>query len=128
MLKRIQRHHLFMWSYTRTLFRGLARPAFIFLSFLSITALFFAAAFLYLIDPVTNFGVSSFLDVLYFVVTTTTGVGYGDIVPHTSFGKIASMALMLLGTAIFVSFTATLASVIMELELKMGPKEDSESR
>jgi voltage-gated potassium channel len=116
MLHKIRSHHSFMWSYTRSLLSGLARPAFIFLAFLSATVMLLAAGVLYLIGPEAHFGVASFVDVLYFVVTTMSGVGYGDIVPKSHFAKFVSMGLMLLGTAIFVSFTATLSTVIMEIE------------
>jgi len=128
MLHRIRKHHSFMWGYSRSLLSGLARPAFIFLAFLSGTVMLFVAGILYFIGPETHFGVQSFTDVLYFVVTTMSGVGYGDIVPKSNFAKIVSMGLMLLGTAIFVSFTATLATVIMEIEFDIDKYTDPPKR
>lgn len=107
-----------MWSYSKSLLQGLARPAFVFLAFLSATMMLIVAGILFLMGPELHFGIKSFIDVLYFVVTTMSGVGYGDVVPKTNLAKFISMGLMLLGTAIFVSFTATLSAVIMELEFE----------
>ncbi len=58
------------------------------------------------------------LDAIYFSVTTTTGVGFGDLTPLSSGGKIVAMGMMLLGTALFAAFTGTLAATLLELELK----------
>lgn len=39
----------------------------------------------------------TFVDIVYFLVTTTTTVGYGDISPTTQIGRILSIFYMLLG-------------------------------
>lgn len=39
----------------------------------------------------------TFVDIVYFLVTTTTTVGYGDISPITQIGIILSIFYMLLG-------------------------------
>jgi voltage-gated potassium channel Kch len=51
-----------------------------------------------------------------------TSVGYGDITPQTQLGKITAMAMMLLGTFIFVSFTGVIASTVIEAELEAKQK------
>lgn len=39
----------------------------------------------------------SFIDVIYYLVTTATTVGYGDISPKTEFGKVLSISYMVIG-------------------------------
>lgn len=122
MFRRIKRHHDFMWSYSASLLKGLSRPAFVFLAFLSATIMLLASFALYRFNPSLHLGVTEYVDVLYYVVTTMTGVGFGDITPQTPVAKMITMALMLVGTALYVSFTATLATLVIDIELR---KSDS---
>ena len=51
----------------------------------------------------------SWLDSLYFSVVTLTTVGYGDLSPQTSVGKIFTMIYIILGLGILSSFIVLLA-------------------
>jgi voltage-gated potassium channel Kch len=46
----------------------------------------------------------SWLNAYYFSVITLTTVGYGDLTPHTSFGKIFTTFYVLIGVGIITSF------------------------
>lgn len=46
----------------------------------------------------------SWLDAYYFSVTTLSTVGYGDLYPHTSLGKIFTTFYILLGVGIITTF------------------------
>jgi len=46
---------------------------------------------------------------VYFAVTTVTGVGYGDLVPVTSWGRIIAMILQTVGVVLFGSIVAMVA-------------------
>ena len=50
----------------------------------------------------------SFLDALYFTVVTITTVGYGDITPVTTGGKIFAMIVIIFGISSFVSILTNL--------------------
>lgn len=46
---------------------------------------------------------NNFVDAIYFVVTSLTTTGYGDITIDTAFGRLFSVALMLTGISLFFS-------------------------
>ena len=52
----------------------------------------------------------SFWDGLYWAVTTMTTVGYGDLSPHTTAGKLVAVAVMLVG----IGFVALLTGAVAE--------------
>lgn len=54
----------------------------------------------------------SYLDSLFFSVTTLTTVGYGgnDLVPHTALSKIFTMVYIFLGIGVILGFINTIAT------------------
>jgi voltage-gated potassium channel len=46
------------------------------------------------------------VDAYYFSVVTLATVGYGDITPHTTFGKIFTTFYILAGVGIFTTFVS----------------------
>lgn len=118
MLHHLRRPHRFMMNYSRALLQSILRPVILFLVILALTAINIGAMLFWFCEHAVNPNLHSYLDALYFTTATMTTVGYGDITPVTSFGKILAMGFMLLGTAIFVSFTAVLSTLIMEIEMR----------
>jgi voltage-gated potassium channel len=57
-------------------------------------------------------------DSLYWVITTTTTVGYGDITPNTAAGKAISIAVMLSGIGVLGIFLASIADILIEQSLR----------
>jgi len=55
-----------------------------------------------------------FIDALWWSIVTMTTVGYGDISPATTGGRIVGMVVMLLGIGFLGILTATIASVLVE--------------
>ena len=47
-------------------------------------------------------GIASYIDALYFTVTTVTTTGYGDLTLPGSGGKLASIVVMIIGISLFV--------------------------
>ncbi len=60
----------------------------------------------------------SLFDAFYWVVTTTTTVGYGDITPSTSLGKALSIFVMISGIGVLGLFLASVAEVLIEESLR----------
>jgi voltage-gated potassium channel len=57
---------------------------------------------------------------LWWSIVTLTTVGYGDIAPTTTGGRIIGAILMLVGIGVLGMFTATIASVFVEQKLKVN--------
>ncbi len=113
-----------MWEYFKRFAAGMwQRPAFIFLTFLSWTLIAAYGAAFYWLEHDTNPTLKEPLDALYFAVTTVTTVGFGDVTPATTSGKLLAMLMMFTGTMIFVSFTALVSSAIVEAELEFRSEE-----
>eukprot|EP00793_Prasinoderma_coloniale_P002897 PRCOL_00002379-RA len=69
--------------------------------FFSLACVFFVAAGLvYEAEHRTNPGFGNYFDALYFVCTTLTTVGFGDVVPETAPGKAIVSLAILTGAAV----------------------------
>lgn len=55
-------------------------------------------------------------DGVYFAVTTVTGVGYGDMVPVTNWGKVIAMILQTVGVVLFGSIVAMVAVELLRYQ------------
>jgi voltage-gated potassium channel len=102
--RRIEREVLAFAEKTRLIY-GLA----IYLLVLIVGALLF----FYIESPV-NSTVSTPNDALWYMIVTMTTVGYGDIVPHTGFGRIIGVIAMLTAILFASLVTATTTSALME--------------
>lgn len=60
----------------------------------------------------------SIIDSLYFCVTTLATVGYGDLHPVTTFGKIFTMIYIVIGIGLFISFFTRLTRTLLEVDDK----------
>src|SRR5262245_17170179 len=58
----------------------------------------------------TNAGFATFGDALWWGIVTLTTVGYGDIVPRTTTGRLAGVFLMITGVAVLGVLAGSLAS------------------
>jgi voltage-gated potassium channel len=101
--------------------QGLARHrgfAWLLFAWLGVMAL--CSAWLYIAEHGINKAVDSPFDALWWGVVTLTTVGYGDVTPVTTEGRIAAMVLMLLGIGLFGGITATITSYLMSSDSHHG--------
>ena len=61
---------------------------------------------IYLFDPSIN----NLIDSLWFVLSTITTVGYGDVLPNSDIGRIIGLIILTFGVFIFSAVTGAMAS------------------
>jgi voltage-gated potassium channel len=61
--------------------------------------IFVTAGMFYYVESAVNPAINSFLDALYFSISTLTTVGFGDIVPVSTNGRIVTILMILTGIA-----------------------------
>jgi len=70
-----------------------------------------------------NQNISSIGDAFWWSIVTATTVGYGDISPSTTEGRLIAIVLMLVGIGFIGVFTATIASVILDTDKEQQASE-----
>jgi voltage-gated potassium channel Kch len=58
----------------------------------------------------------SVVDALYFAVITMATIGYGDLSPETTTGKVFTMFYALVSVGIFVSLAAKIGAILLAKE------------
>lgn len=89
----------------RRLFQRLGRVALV-----AVIVEFVGAAVAYRAEHPTNPGFATFGDALWWAIVTLTTVGYGDIVPKTTAGRVTGVMIMVTGVAILGLLAGSLAS------------------
>jgi voltage-gated potassium channel len=70
-----------------------------------------------LVEDVGNDGrLQSFFDALWWSSTTITTVGYGDVFPITTAGRLVGVATMVVGISTFAVVTAKVAEVLVRVQ------------
>lgn len=84
----------------------------------------------YALERGQNKAITSPADALWWAIVTATTVGYGDVSPVTSEGRVLAVVLMLTGIGVIGVFTAALASFFLEqggntsdIEVRLGRLE-----
>lgn len=77
-------------------------------AWLGVTVL--ASIGLYSAEHGVNEAIAEPLDAVWWAVVTLSTVGYGDVYPTTPEGRVAAMALMILGIALYSAITAAVTS------------------
>jgi len=84
-----------------------------FLFLMSIFAILMSSAIIYVFEGIgNNPNINSYLDAVYWAVTTMSTVGYGDITPVTLIGKIVTVFLICAGFLILVLATSIVTNAL----------------
>lgn len=124
-MKSAQHRGLLAWHHSRVglitfaarLRRLFAQPVFVAVTIVGNLLIAAGAFTLYAMEKDINPDLHSILDSLWWAVSTVTTVGYGDVLPVTTGGKIVGMVMMLAGTALFCCYTALFAAAMLSQEL-----------
>lgn len=81
---------------------------------------------LYLFDP----SITSIFDSLWFVLSTITTVGYGDVLPQSGVGRMIGLIILIIGVLIFSTVTGAIASyfakrVLMNEDFNITENDDN---
>jgi voltage-gated potassium channel len=79
-----------------------------------LTIMLICSAALYVAEQGLNAAIDDPLDALWWGIVTLTTVGYGDVYPVTTEGRLAAAALMLLAVTLFATITATITSYMFQ--------------
>ena len=71
---------------------------------------FFTTSVVFALSFKRGDGAASYIDALYFTISTLTTTGYGDITPTTSWGKLTAVAIMIVGVTLFVNLARAILS------------------
>lgn len=78
----------------------------------------------FILESGHNGNVNSIDDGFWFVLTTITTVGYGDVYPTTEMGRVIGVIMMFAGIGFMAIITAALASLLIK---EQRPKNDNEN-
>ncbi|MCW5700741.1 MAG: potassium channel family protein [Rhodospirillales bacterium] len=70
--------------------------------------IFFVTALVYVLEVNVDPQINSYIDALYFTVTTLTTTGFGDITLDGEVGRLLSVAIMVVGVALFLRLVQTI--------------------
>ena len=102
-----------------TLFRAVRMVAFV-----ALTLAFTAAVVEWLVDP----AMGNFRDALWWAIVTVTTVGYGDVVPTSSAGRVVGSVLMIAGVSAIPITTSLVVSVFVARAQAQTKARDAEVR
>lgn len=73
---------------------------------------------IFVTEQSTNSAINTLFDAFWYTLVTITTVGYGDITPASTGGRLAAMILLLAGVAIFGALSGKFASFLFDRQQK----------
>ena len=106
-------HHIPKFSIA--LLKSFMAPLLVYFATVGNIIMFLCAYAFYYFEKDVNSQVKSYGDALWWAICTVSTVGYGDIFPLTSMGRITGAFLIIFGVMFFLAFTAGMVSVMFTL-------------
>lgn len=100
----------------RFLFANRAKGTFASVSMISFFIVVFSSIAILNCETSPDSNIKTASDALWWSFVTITTVGYGDLYPTTSLGRIIASVLIMAGVGLFGTFTAYVASFFMQYE------------
>ena len=69
----------------------------------------------------------SVVDALYFSVMTMSTIGYGDLVPTTTFSKLFTIIFAILSIGVFVAVASKLVTIVLDRDKSIRQKRKQNS-
>jgi len=69
---------------------------------------FVLTAIVYVVEEHRNPNINTYVDALYFTVTTLTTTGFGDITPTGTWGRVLTIVIMVFGVSLFIRLIQTI--------------------
>jgi voltage-gated potassium channel len=110
---------------TRTQRAVVGRRVFPFLAFTTLTVALVAGFVVTIIDKedFPDYGTA-----VWWAIVTLGTVGYGDVVPHTGWGRVVGSVVIIVGVTFIAFLTAVVTSLFVEEEQKMHRAESEDAQ
>lgn len=120
---RFERRKVSPYSLKRALIKLFLNPVFLRITVLGNSFILMGTLGFFYLEIGTNPHVRTAHDALWWALTTITTVGYGDVIPMTVYGRWLAMAMMIVGPALFWTYSALFAESLLSTEIEEMEKE-----
>ncbi|MCB1217195.1 two pore domain potassium channel family protein [bacterium] len=87
----------------------------------TLAIVFLGSTAFYYFEHGSNPGIQGFFDAVWLTVVSSTTVGYGDIYPVTTAGRITGVLIMIVGVGILGSLTAAVSALVLRAPEPVEP-------
>lgn len=91
---------------------------YIFIALFSTIVIFVGSSAFFHFEAALNYRIDTYFDALWWAVVTATSVGYGDIYPVTTAGRVTAMFLMMFGLALLGSIVGLASNYFLYEEIQ----------